>query len=143
MAERLKITMVRGVGYGAGELVQIEVDGVLQPDRVVMWSASRESVGWGRGGWGEGGDGFGHAGRARFGEGVFGYESLGVSGGGLIEHRTVGRFAAGDYVVRLRGVDVVGNAGPWGEAFVVRHRPRPAPPTGVGVSGDMLEWAAG
>lgn len=108
MAGKITIPIVRDTNYGVGDLVELEIDSVVQPDRIVMFDsvATREAA----------------------------------AGGtpGPLMHETLARFAAGDYSVRLRGVDAIGNAGTWMTAQTIEHRPRPETPTGLALSAGSL-----
>jgi hypothetical protein len=73
-------------------------------------------------------------GEVPFNEGEFG------AGVGLLEHLTFREFVAGDYTVRGRARDFVGNIGPWSAPVTVAHRPLPPPPENLAVVGGVLSW---
>lgn len=101
MAAKMIIRMARDPAYVASDHVQLEIGGVIQQDRVL----------------------------------VYGQDDV-------IEHETLALFVAGDYVVRNRGVDVLGNAGAWSDPVTIQHRPKPPPPTNLRLSGNDLlyDW---
>jgi hypothetical protein len=115
MAGPITIPIERDAGYAVGERIEVEVAGVVQPDLVLMWDSGAALI---------------------------------EAGGGTpaeLRHVTLSRFVAGDYSVRLRGIDLAGNVGDWSSAVVIEHRPKPAAPTGLVVVGDELrgDWVDG
>lgn len=108
MAGQMMIPIVRDTDYAYGDLVEIEIEGEVQPDRILMWDSVSERE-----------------------------EAIGGTPSPLM-HQTLARFGAGDYSVRVRGVDLIGNAGAWSVAQIIEHRPTPEPPTALAISGDDL-----
>jgi hypothetical protein len=108
MAGKMTIPIERDTDYAVGDRVEIEIDGEVQPDRVLMFdSVSARTV------------------------------ALSGTPDPLL-HETLARFPAGDYSVRLRGVDQAGNAGSWSTAQTIQHRPATEAPSGLVVSGGSL-----
>lgn len=137
MAEPMTITIIRDPVYLGDTTIELEVDGVVQPDRIVPWGFARDTMGEGFGRESETGEGFGQW--ARYGEGISDY---GWDGGGAstLDHRTTASFVAGDYPVRMRAIDGKGNAGDWSESKTIKHRPNPPAPTGLNVTAGLLLW---
>lgn len=139
MAGLMVIPMVRDTDLMRGDVVRLEVGGVVQPDRVQLWDERRRRMGFGFGTMG-----LQHFGRGAlfggFGSGPFG---LGVMGFGadVAEHVTVNRFAAGDYAVRVRVEDEVGNVGAYGAAVTIKHRPTPDAVDDLRVEAGVLKWS--
>ena len=74
----------------------------------------------------------------------------GVYGGGFYgqcvevkNHETQGLFVAGDYSVRLKAIDGLGNEGDWSDPFTIAHRPDPPAPTNPTVTSNVLafDWS--
>jgi hypothetical protein len=108
MAGKITIPIVRNVTYVLGDRVEIEIDGAVQPDYVPMIDAVAAAT---------------------------------IAGGGTpgaLLHETLARFPAGDYSVRLRGVDAIGNVGDWMAPQTLEHRPLPETPAGLALSGGNL-----
>lgn len=113
MAGKITIPIVRDTDYQFGDRLELEVDGQVQPDLIQMWDSAAERA-----------------------------EAEGGTPDPLM-HETLARFPAGDYAVRLRGIDLAGNVGNWSAAQTIRHRPQPERPTGLVISGSELQgsWA--
>lgn len=112
MAGRMTIPIVRDTDYELGDTMALEIDSAVQPDLIQMWSSEAE-------------------------------REQALTGSPLpVMHQTLARFPAGDYSVRLRGMDLAGNVGSWSAAQVIRHRPTPEPPTGLVIVGTELrgDW---
>lgn len=147
MADPLQIVVVVDpVKYLAGDVLQLEVtsppeDGgaaVVLPDRLVVRAQRSERLGFGYGSVLQAGFGFGV--NLPWGDGAWGHGHA-LGGQRTLTLTTNQVFAAGDYTVRVRAVDEAGNVGAWGEAFVVKHRPRPSGVAGLAVSGDELVFS--
>lgn len=137
MARSIDLNIIRDRDYLALALVQLEITSVVQNDRVLMWGPDRESMGFGFGAQSACGFGFG-VGRP-FGDGIFGAGYLG-QGAGHIDQATTGTFVAGDYALRMRGVDRYGNAGSWSTSENIAHRPVPPDPEDLAVTAGALTW---
>lgn len=138
MAAPLIVTLEQSRRYRFGDYAQVEVDGALQPDRFQLWHAERRQLGFGRGRFGRGRFGRGRSlgfGLGAFGRGVFG------QGARLAAYRTAAAHPAGDYTLRVRAVDRLGNAGDWSAPLAHEHRPRPPAPARLRVDGEDLAWA--
>lgn len=138
MAEPLSIPVIRDPRYGPDDTVEIEVDSETIDGRYVLWDASRRRRGFGFGPFGAFAFGVIDPGLG-FGEGVFAGGAFGF-GAELLTLKTRPAYDAGDYSVRIRAVDAVGNAGAWSAAVTIQHRPDPPPPRNFRVSGDNLVW---
>lgn len=138
MSERMTISFVVDPDWEPGVRVQLEVGGVVQPDRVLPLSGRERQV---LGFLELGAFMLGHSAAVTLGEGRLGDGTLGI-GARQIDHTTLNRFDAGDYAVRLRTFDRLGNAGAWSEPVTIEHRPAPTPPRRVRVNaaGDALTW---
>lgn len=112
MAGKITVPITRDTDYAVGDRVELEVEGAVQPDLIMMWDSAAERT-----------------------------EAAGGDPDPLM-HETLARFPAGDYDVRLRGIDLAGNVGDWSGVTTIEHRPTPAAPTGLAVSGDDLsgDW---
>lgn len=114
MAGSMKVPVVRdAVNYGEDDWLEIEIEGQVQPDLVRMFDTA--------------------AARA-----------AALSGDpGVLIHQTLARFPAGDYDVRVRGVDALGNVGDWSAVTTIPHRPTPETPSALAIVGDELvgEWS--
>lgn len=123
MADKMNIPIIRNASYTPGDRAEIEINGVVQPDIIDLAGlvTPRPVMPFGGG---------------TFGAGVFG------AGAAMFVHRTVARFVAGDYAVRIRSVDPLGNESAWSTARTVRHRPAPPPPTALNVNeAGELAWS--
>ncbi len=109
MAEKITIPIIRDTAYQLGDRVEIEIDGQAQPDRIYLWLSETTR------------------------DAVV----AGATVGPLL-HQTLGRFPAGDYDLRLRGIDQPGNVGDWSTTVIIEHRPTPPPPTDLAIAGDNL-----
>jgi hypothetical protein len=137
MAQPLVIQIVRDPAYTADEMVVLTINGTVQPDRIRLWDDARRKMGEGFGGELSTGEGFGAW--VPYGEGIEGYGWDGA-GAGVLAHRTVRRFVAGDYEVTAKGVDLLGNDGTACPVLVVAHRPAPPAVTGVSVNGSTVNF---
>jgi hypothetical protein len=138
MAQRMTFSLVRSFDFVPGDFGQIEIASALQPDRVVLAVQGRQFQGFGLTPAESGG--FGFATGLPLGGGVFGAGYLG-QGAELFTHRTLASFVAGDYTVRLRAVDRLGNAGDWSDSYTIQHRPLPPAPTNLRIADGILTWA--
>lgn len=140
MSASLTIPIIVTPDYLASDFLQIEVNGLLQPDRIAVQSSTRRQQGFG----------FGQPQRTPFGCLVltppqipFGLGLFGV-GASLRDYQSRNQFDAGDYQVRLRANDGLpdgGNVGPWSDYFTIYHRPAPDPPRSPAVAGATLSWS--
>jgi hypothetical protein len=118
--------------------LQLEVDGVVQPELHAVWAGERALMGFGIEGFGE--DPFGVGDSLGFGLGSFGAGAFGEEDVALAILRTSQAFAHGDYTLRVRAVDELGNAGDWSDPLEQQHRYRPDPPTIVSLDAGILTW---
>lgn len=118
--------------------VEIEIDGVTQPD-LVRPLAGRETRVLGHATPGD--NTLGHSDPLTLGAGRLGDGQFGI-GAPLVTHTTLRTFPAGDRVARLRAVDAAGNASPWSQPVTFEHRPPPPPPRNLRVTPDRqgLTW---
>jgi hypothetical protein len=137
MAQPLALKLVRSMDHVPGDYGQVEVASVLQPDRVTLIIQGRQFQGFGLT---PDSSGFGFAQSLSFGQGNFGAGYLG-QGAETFTHTTLTRYVAGDYTVRLRAVDRLGNAGDWSEPVTIKHRPLPPAPTNLRIADGILTWA--
>lgn len=137
MAAPLVIRYVRHPDYLPGDHLELEVDNAVQGDRIVPWGPDRALVGFGLTAAIQAPFGLGPA--LPFGEGGFGYGRFGL-GAEIVVHRTLRPYVAGDYDVRLRSVDQLGNASAWNTAATVKHRPKPPAPRALRLDGAVLRW---
>lgn len=114
MAGKITIPITRDTGYELEDRIELEIDGSVQPDLIQMWPDATTRDG----------------------------AVAGATVGPLM-HETLASFSAGDYSVRVRGVDGKGNAGAWSAATVIEHRPTPATPTNLELDeGDLTgDWS--
>jgi hypothetical protein len=137
MAESLTIQIIRPPDVELDERASVEVDGAVQQDLVrLAGPGSRRRFGAGRL-FGRGT--FGISRGMTFGDGLFGAGYFG-QGTDVVAHQTLATFVAGDYSVRIRRVDAIGNAGAWTSATNLKHRPTPAAPTNLSLDGSTLSW---
>lgn len=108
MAEQITIPIERDPDYLASDRVELEIDSVVQPDLIKLLDAVAER------------------------------EIAAGDPPSVLMYRTLRRFVAGDYSVRLRGVDAAGNASAWSAAVTIEHRPEPEAAIGLAVSGGSL-----
>src|SRR3990167_6157365 len=106
MAQPITLNIPRNPDYYLGDTFQIEIDGAVQPDVLLAWGPTRATMGEGFGVEHQTGEGFGNW--KVYGEGIEGYGWDG-NGADLMAHETTGAFVAGDYAVRIRGIDAPGN----------------------------------
>ncbi len=137
MAAPLTVRFIRDFDYLQDDRLQLEVDGLLQPDSVTIWTALRDHLGFGRDA--DSSSGFGFATGLAFGSGAFGAGYFG-QGAEIAEHRSVRRFVAGDYAIRMRAIDALGNLGDWSIVVTLEHRPPPPPPFNLALTGNTLTW---
>lgn len=109
MAGKMTIPVVRDTDYEVGARLELEIDSAVQPDLIQMWDTPSQRQ-----------------------------EALGETPDPLL-HQTLARFPAGDYSVRLRGIDLAGNIGSWSTAQTIRHRPQPEAPTDLAIVGTELQ----
>lgn len=141
MAQPLIIPIVRDPEYTADDRVVLTVNGVAQPDRVLLWDQRRRTMGEGFGTDQAAAEGFGAW--VPYGEGVEGYGYDG-QGAGVLSHRSVRSFVAGDYAITGQGVDFLGNDGDASPVLNVAHRPAPPAVRNVRVQTDgtiTFEWS--
>ncbi len=136
MAQRMTIPIVATPEYLPRDVLEVEIDGDVQPDRIIVADPERNA------------QGFGFElptltpfGRLALSPAVtpFGLGLFGV-GAKLIEYQTRASFDAGDYSVRIRARDALGNVSAWSSAYTLEHRPEPGPPRNLTVSGMTLGW---
>lgn len=109
MAGKITIPIIRDVSYEVGDRVELEIDSAVQPDRIYIWPDET----------------------AR--DAVVDGDTIAP-----VMHQTLVRFPAGDYNIRLRGIDVAGNPGDWSAATTIEHRPTPDAPESLAIDGDNL-----
>lgn len=137
MAAPLTVRFIRDFDYLQDDRLQLEVDSALQPDSVTIWTVLRDQLGWGRST--DNNSGFGFATGLAWGAGAFGAGYFG-QGAEIAEHRSVRSFVAGDYTIRMRGIDPLGNLGNWSISETLEHRPAPPPPFDLAMSGNTITW---
>ena len=115
MASPITITIAHSSAFALGDRGQIEIAGVVQPDRIELGGIPGPAPTLPFGG-------------GRFGAGYFG------RGAASFAHRTLASFIAGDYSVRIRSIDPVGNTSAWSTAKIIQHRPVPPSPTSLSVN---------
>ncbi|MFA5759402.1 MAG: hypothetical protein WC942_08635 [Clostridia bacterium] len=120
MATTIPITIIQSRRFLAGDAMQIEVDSTVLPDRVPIWGSERSWIGFGRGRFGRGRFGVGRS--LGFGQGLFGRGRF-AQGVRASTYQTAGRFTAGDYSIRVRAVDRLGNAGDWSATSEIHATP--------------------
>ena len=140
MATKMTIPFLRDPVYLADDTIRVEIASVLQRDRVTPWPPDRARRGYGWTPSGSSGYGFGLS--LSYGDGVYG----GGFYGQCVEvknHETQGLFVAGDYSVRLKAIDGLGNEGDWSDPFTIAHRPDPPAPTNPTVTSNVLafDWS--
>ena len=134
----MSVALVKHPDYFKGEYAQLEIDSTVQPDSVFIWDESRNRLGFGYGshattafGWGVG---------PGFGVGLFAEAYFG-QGAKKIDHLTYKKFVAGDYSVRTRSYDEIGNVSSWSSTSTLEHRPKPPAPIELALgSGSVLTW---
>lgn len=139
MAMPITLCIARNPAWSADDVLELEVNGQLQPDRIVPWGPQRRFFGFGRG----------LPSRTPFGRWVipgnltlFGQGRFG-QGQSKLTHTTLRAFVAGDYTLRLRSRDArreTGNVSDWSDAFIVEHRPAPPAPRNLRVTAGVLAW---
>ncbi len=136
MANALTLTVIREPDYLPADRIQIELDGAVQSDRIPAWDHSRARKGFG----------YGNARETSFGvwmpppaDTLFGAGLFGQGAGPLI-HTTINSYVAGDYQLRARSVDALGNASNWSPAETIEHRPIPPAPTSLAIAAGVLSW---
>ncbi|MEM1207753.1 MAG: hypothetical protein AAGI54_00670 [Planctomycetota bacterium] len=135
MALPLTLTLLRDPDLLTTDRLELEIDGVLQPDRLRAQPTARTLQGFGLTPHQSAGFGFVPAlpfGEGRFAAGYFG------TGATTFTHTTLRSFDAGAYAVRVRAVDPLGNAGPWSDPVSIAHAAPPDPPHSLAVSPDGL-----
>lgn len=137
MTAAIGMMVLRDPAYGVEDALEFEVDGSVQRGLVRLWDGSRSRLGFGRGAFGL--EPFGWLRPRGFGDSAFGLGGFGV-GADYAVVTTATRFAAGDYAVRVRGVDDLGHRGAWSAAVTIAHRPPPPPPHNLRVSEGTLRW---
>ena len=137
MAAPLTISIVQSRRYEYGDTAELEVDSVLQPDSWPIWGFERNLLGFGHGPYGGGGYGAGDS--LGYGNGGYG---LGLWGQGarIVSFLTIGQFVAGDFTLRVRARDGIGNVDGWSDAVIHQHRPVPPTPTDLAILGGILGW---
>ena len=137
MAAEMTIPFLRDPVYIVGDIIRVEIDSVLQRDRITPWPPDRARRGYGWTPSGSSGYGFGLS--LPYGDGVYG---AGFYGQCLEvkEQLTTGQFVAGDYAVRLKAIDALGNEGDWSDPFTLAHRTSPPAPANATVSSNVLAW---
>jgi len=139
MAQPLTIPIVRDPDIDPADTVEVQVDGNTQNDRVNLWPNLRHDPGFGFDPIGTGYFGLSTAGSQGFGAGPFG---LGYFGYPILitDHDTIASFVAGDYTVKLRSRDGVGNVSNWSAGATIEHRPIPPAPEDLAVDAGVLSW---
>lgn len=137
MAEKITLQIMRDRDYLVDDWIEIEINSVVQPDRVRVWGQSRVNQGYGKNGMLQCGYGFGAG--LPYGLGVYGFGYYG-QGADVLAHKTMNEFVAGDYTVRARCVDGAGNVGSWSELETVEHRPDPPAPESLEFTNNTLAW---
>ena len=140
MPEPLTLQLEQSRRYLPGDYAQVEVDGEVQSDAFVIWGSERAALGMGHGPFGRGRFGYGRSlglGRGAFARGIFG------QGVRIISLQTRQRFVEGEYEIRLRVRDRLGNVGDWSEPATLAHNPVPPPPRNLRIAGDSLlfDWS--
>lgn len=136
MAQPIDIALIVDPSYLPGDRAVIEIDSADQPDRPVLTPPNRERRGFGVASAIT--TPFGSMGLTPpdipFGAGLFGI------GATRWDHTTLRAFVAGDYPIRARGIDTLGNLGDWSDAETIEHRPTPPPPINLSMAGSVLSW---
>lgn len=124
--------------WEADARLELEVDGVVQPDRVNPWLGfAREKMGFGRG----------SPHYTAFGVAVFPVDQVGFGAGGfgsgapVVRHTSLENFDNGPKKVRVRAVDPAGNAGDWSPERVVWVLDPPPPPRALATGAGGLSWS--
>lgn len=125
LADSMAILFLRDPAYLGGDVIRVEVGSALRLDRVTPWPNDRQRRGYGWTPSGSSGYGFGLS--LTYGRGVYGGGFYG-QGVEVNQHHTNQDFVAGDYTVRLKAIDSLGNESPWSDPFTVAHRPNPPAP---------------
>jgi len=138
MPESITLSYSIDPTWEPGVRVELEIDGVVQPDLIRPTSGRDDLV---MGSQELGDFMLGSSTSEALGDGRLGDGCLGL-GTPLIEHRTLNRFPAGDLNVRLRTLDRIGNASDWSAPRIIEHRPPPNPPTNfkLNADGSALAW---
>jgi len=119
------------------DVVQFEVDDVALGGRLEAWPETR------------GRNGFGFVTPLRHPFGVAGFAAPPIAvwgagdfglGGRRVDWATQTQYVAGDYGVRARAIDSLGNAGDWTDSVTIEHRPTPPPPRNLAISDNVLSW---
>lgn len=126
MAAPLTIKFIQDRAFEFRDTLRLEVNGTALPNIIRVWGPERSrmtattpSLGYGRGAYGRGGYGVG----AR-----------------ILQYVTPQRFVAGDYSLRDRAVDALGNIGAWSGTYTHQHRPVPPAPKALSLSAGVLTW---
>jgi len=137
MTQRITIPIIRDTDYLDTDTIDLEIDGVEQRDRIKPWDRTRAAMGYGMEPANQ--TGYGFARSLPYGTGLYG---LGIYGQGvdLFEYETTGFFVPGDYQIRIRGFDKLGNTGPWSPVTAIAHRPLPPPPTDLDATAGVLSF---
>jgi hypothetical protein len=135
MTAPISISLVQSRSYLYGDTARLEVAGSAQPEAIRIAGDTRGLEGFGHGSFGRGR--FGRGRGSGFGSGAFGRGVFG-QGASLVGRSTQARFVAGDYAMRVRAVDALGNAGDWSASATRPHRPDPPAPTALAITGGAL-----
>lgn len=140
MAGPIEVKISQALSYFPEDTIELEVDSVAQLGRLEIWGAERQAIGFGRGTFGTGAFGFDGSIGLGFGVGAFGTGPFGIDER-IVTRQTRKRFSAGDYTVRARAIDELGNIGDWSASKVYEHRPVPETPTDCQLSDGTLTWS--
>ena len=134
----MSITIEQSRRFVVGDIALIEIGGTALDDEVNYWQAERSRTGFGQGRFGTGRFGVGRS--LGFGIGTFGRGAFGT-GSRLLVHRTRARFVAGDYAIRGKSRDSIGNESDWSDTVTRPHRPQPATPASLAITSGTLTWS--
>ena len=124
MPQPLSIQFPLDPTWEPGVRIELSIDGQTQPD-LIRPTLGREGLTLGTQVLGDfmlGATTGQPLGESRLGDGDVGLATP------FVEFSTLNRFGAGDYTIRLRTLDAIGNASPWSTPITVAHRPPPDPP---------------
>lgn len=140
MAEPITIPIIQDPDLTPQDVVEVEINSAVQSDRFGVWPAVPDPGGFGFDAMDTGVFGFSSAGAVAFGQAVFGQGYFGY-GAAVVEHDTRSSFVAGDYTVRLRSRDDLGNVSDWSDPGTIEHRPTPPPPDTLAIAAGVLTWS--
>lgn len=136
MPDQITITIERDIDWLETDHLELEIDDEVQVDRITPWPGGHRYRGYGET---TTESAYGQSTYLPYGDGYYGEGYYG-QGGDWLEHETVRRRVAGNYRVRTRSVDALGNQSPWSDSRVYAHRPTPPAPTNLTLTDGVLTW---